>query len=62
MPGRHDTARRGTRASRDAEVREVTAELDALLEHLAANVAALSAILTRPDRPQGPDDERLLAP
>jgi hypothetical protein len=47
--------------SRDAEVRRVAAELDALLARLEQNVDALTAILVRPERPQGPDDERLVA-
>lgn len=61
MPGRHDPARKA-RGGKDAEVREIAGELDALLSRLAENVGALNEILTRPDRPQGPDDERLLAP
>jgi hypothetical protein len=38
-------------ASRDAEVRAVVAELDALIDRLAVNVDELSAILTT-DRDQ----------
>jgi hypothetical protein len=40
-------------ASRDAEIRQVTVELDALLGQLGDNVDALNAILTRPATDQG---------
>jgi hypothetical protein len=46
--------------NRDAEVRRVAAELDTLLARLEQNVDALTAILVRPERPQGPEDERLI--
>jgi hypothetical protein len=48
-------------ASRDAEVRKVAAELDALLERLAANVGALTTILSQPQHPPEAD-ERLVKP
>jgi hypothetical protein len=47
---------------KDAEVKRVSARLDALLDDLAANVAALNAILTRPVPPAPEADERLIAP
>lgn len=48
-------------ASRDAEVRKLAAELDALLDGLRDNVAALNGILTRPVPPEsGETDERLV--
>jgi hypothetical protein len=46
---------------KDAEVRRVAAELDALLARLEGNVAAMNAILTRPAQPPpAPEDERLV--
>lgn len=52
-----------SRGMRDDEVARVAADLDDLLDALAANVAALSAILDPPAPPvQGPADERLAAP
>jgi hypothetical protein len=46
---------------KDAEVRRVAAELDALLARLEQNVEAMNEILTRPAQPpQGPGDERLV--
>lgn len=39
-------------ASRDAEVRQVVTELDALLDDLAVNAAALTAILAGRDQQQ----------
>lgn len=42
-------------ASRDSEVRQVTARLDALLDALAVNVAALNAILIPPAADAAPD-------
>jgi hypothetical protein len=56
VPGKHD------RGGKDAEVRKVTGELEALLSRLSANVDTLSAILTRPATPHGPGDERLVTP
>ncbi len=47
-------------ATRDSEVRKVTADLDALLDRLAANVEALSAILTRPPQHPPESEERLV--
>jgi hypothetical protein len=52
-----------TPGDKDAEIRHVATQLDGLLDELAANVAALNAILTRPaPPPQGPADERLATP
>lgn len=49
--------------SRDREVRDLAAELDALLDGLRDNVAGLNAILTRPVPPGGDEtDERLVSP
>jgi hypothetical protein len=43
-------------ASRDSEVRQVTARLESLLDALAVNVAALTAILIPPvPGPPAPD-------
>jgi hypothetical protein len=42
-------------ASRDAEVRQVAARLDLLLDALAVNVAALNAILIPPAGEAVPD-------
>jgi hypothetical protein len=48
---------------KDAQVRRVAAELDALLAQLEDNVAAMSTILARPAQPPPPDaDERLVSP
>jgi hypothetical protein len=48
---------------KDAQVRKVAAELDALLAQLEDNVAAMSTILARPAQQPPPDtDERLVAP
>ena len=46
------------------EIRQVTAQLDDLLDSLRDNVAALNQILTRPVPPpdSGEADERLVAP
>ena len=47
----------------DDEIERVATQLDKLLDELGASAAALNAILTRPvPPPQGPDDERLVAP
>jgi hypothetical protein len=52
-----------SRRTRDDEVARVAADLDGLLDDLAANIAALNAILTPSAPPaQGPADERLAAP
>jgi hypothetical protein len=47
---------------KDAEVRRVARELDALLARLEENVAAMSTILARPAQPPPEADERLVAP
>jgi hypothetical protein len=48
---------------KDAEIWKVAAELDALLDDLAASVDALNAILMPPVPPvPGDDDERLVSP
>jgi hypothetical protein len=47
--------------SRDSDVAQVAAQLDALLDRLRANVGALNEILTRPVPPEsGEADERLV--
>jgi hypothetical protein len=50
------------RVPKDDEVARVARDLDGLLDKLAANVAALNLILTRPAPPQQAADERLIAP
>jgi hypothetical protein len=47
---------------KDAEVRRVAAELDALLARLEGNVAAMNEILTRPAAPPGDDAQERLVP
>jgi hypothetical protein len=51
-----------TSRDKDAEVRSVAAELDARMDELTATVAALAAILTRPEPEPGEADERLVSP
>jgi hypothetical protein len=46
--------------SKGEEIAQVAAQLDALLDELRANVDALNEILTRPSRPGGEADERLV--
>lgn len=49
--------------SRDEEIALVASQLDALLDELAASVAALNSILTHEDPPDGGErDERMVAP
>jgi hypothetical protein len=48
-------------SDKDEEIKGVAAQLDARMDELAATVAALAAILTRPAPPPG-SDERLVAP
>jgi hypothetical protein len=49
--------------SRDKDVRDVAAELEALLDDLRDNVAALNAILTRPAPPGTEEtDEKMVTP
>jgi hypothetical protein len=47
---------------KDAEIKQVASRLDGLLDELAANVAALNLILTRPAPPAPEADERLISP
>jgi hypothetical protein len=59
--------RNGTRparpaSDRDAETRQVTADIEAIMARLRVNVAALNSILTRPAPPSPEEDERLIAP
>lgn len=51
-----------TARDKDAEIKQVASKLDGLLGELAANVAALNEILTRPVPPAPEADERLIAP
>ena len=46
--------------NKDQEIAHVTAQLDAVLDELQANVAALEEILTRPAPGGGEKDERLV--
>lgn len=49
--------------SREEEIGKVAAQLDDLLDDLAASVDALNAILTHPEPPDnGERDERMVAP
>lgn len=49
--------------SRDGDIRAVAAKIDALLDKLSANVAALNSMLPPPEPPAAPgQDERLVKP